>query len=203
MYNQPRIRDEMKTHDKGIAHNFNITNDNGQITMLNEVPQGNSSLSRIGKRIIMKALQMRGRINVASATAVNSKVCVLLIYVRSVNSTGSSVLPNPSEILTAANSFALTNRNYASKFKILRRWDYVVAGSSADPNERSKHVFEEYIVFKKPLVTQWLSGTDTGVYATTEKGALLLMCLGDTATDSPSFSATARLYFNESDGYVY
>jgi len=207
-YTQPRIRDEMKTHDTNILNSaLNSANVITNTHMLNIIPQGNSAISRIGKRVVLKAIQMRGRVRVQSATNINDKVCVLLVYVRSVNSVVSAgtAVPIPSDVLTAGNSQSLTNRNYASKFKILRRWDYIMSGSTATPTEQSNYNFEEYVVFKKPLVTQWQSGGAIGGYDECEKGALLLMTIGDTAAGAtnPNFTANCRLYFNESDGYVY
>lgn len=205
-FSQPRIRDEMKTVDNTVtSQRFNSANLAANTVLLNQVDQGNTANTRIGKRIVMKAIQIRGKIQVPTSATVLDKVTVLLIYVRNVNSTGTATLPLPTEVLAAGTSSGLTNRDAASKFKILRRWDYIVQGNTTVPTEQSKYIFEEYIVFKKPLVTQWLSGSTTGPYSAMEKGGLILMTLGDAVdgATNPVFSFNCRLYYSESDGYVY
>lgn len=208
---QARVRDEMKTCDTALTSgklNFDSTSivDN-MMQQLNAIPQNTSPIGRIGKRCIMKALQIRGHIFVGTAT-VYERISLMLVYVRNVNAiTGTTVLPAITEILATQSSISLTNRDYASKHKILRRWDYVLTGNRTTPTTgREGMPFEEYIVFKKPLLVQYTGISTTGVYNEVEKGALLLISLGLSAngsTTTPVFVGNSRLYFSESDGYAY
>lgn len=215
-YSQPRVRDEMKTYDTGVeiaspTMNFDTAGNStaANARLLNSVAQGNSAITRIGKRIIMKALQIRGVLSVnTSATQINEKCSILLVFMRSVNGNATTTMPAITEILAnpTPNCNSLTNRDYASKHKILRRWDYILTGNNTDSAGPKKIIFEEYVVFKKPLVAQWTSGGTTGAIAEFEKGALVLITIGQSAhvlNQTPIFSCNTRLYFNESDGYVY
>lgn len=211
-----RIREEMKTAEyDGSTNTLTFANDdvitNVAIAHLNVIACGVTSQTRIGKRVIMKALQIRGAI-VPDTASTPQKVSLILVYVRSVNAVAggtTTALPHVTEILTTRSPNALTNRDYASKFKILRRWDYYLSGvsgtSAATGNEG--RVFEEYIVFKKPLLAQWQAGPNTtGIYSEMEKGALLLISLGNVATAATTnykFNFQSRLYFTETDGYAY
>jgi len=206
---RPIVREEMKTCDTvynalefaasgAVASNMQLTNTIGT---------GNSSITRIGKRCIMKAIQIRGAIT-PSAASVHDEICVMLIYVRSNNL--ASTLPAWSEILTSQNSISLTNRDNASKFKILRRWNYNVAGSSTSGSNQTSNMnflFDEYVVFKKPLVAQWKSASVNGTIDEFEKGSLLLCTLGLTNGTGHAalwhFSGESRVYFCESDGYMF
>lgn len=211
MVMQARVRDEMKTVDTTLsAGTLNFDNNSAvaaRMQHINVVTQGTSAIQRIGKRLIMKAVQIRGVIKAASATTVQ-KCSLLLVYVRSVNSiSGTTTLPAMTEIMTNQSANSLTNRDYAGKYKILRRWDFVVTGNITNPaTGNEEKIFEEYIVFKKPLLTQFNSVGTTGVYDQVEKGALLLISLGEDnylSTTTPLFTGYTRVYFSESDGYAY
>lgn len=204
----PRVRDEMKTHDKAIS--FSIANDATTaqaMAVLNEVARNTSAITRIGKKIVMKALQIRGYLQANTATLLD-KVAILLVYVRSNNN--DSLLPPFDSVLESQSAIALSKRDNASKFKILRRWDYTIAGNNTgtgNQTDKSNFVFEEYITFKKPLITQWSTDSENGNYATMERGGLLLMGVGYANNMAsliyPTFAANSRLYFHETDGYAY
>lgn len=202
------VREEMKTNDLGnTALEFSTDGSvaNTQV-LVNAIPQGTSSIQRVGKKVLMKALQIRGFIN-AGTTTIMEKVSVLLVYVRSNN---QSTTPTVwADILTTQDNRSLTNRDNASKFKILRRWDYMVLGNSGTAGQQtssSGFPFEEYVVFKKPLVSQWTNASTTGEISHFEKGSLHLCCVGNgvtAGTTKPNFYFRTRLYFCECEGYMF
>lgn len=208
---RPMVREEMKTLDynPGVQSTLPLANDNTApvgMLCLNIVPQGTTAITRLGKKILMKALQIRGCIQPPVTSTLNwDKVSLLLVYVRSNNQ--DAAVPPYTTLLTRQSTFGLTNRDNASKFKILRRWDYVVAGTRATPTDILQIPFDEYIVFKKPLVTQWTQGNSTGVYSAMEKGGLLLIGMGDNIATASNgfwnFIFESRLYFGEDGGYMF
>lgn len=206
---RPMVREEMKTLDlnPGAATTLDFSTDgtNSQTTaLLNAVAQGTSSITRIGKKILMKALQIRGHIYQGTDTGF-TKVSLLLVYIRSNNQAAS--MPSWSEMLTFRGTSGLTNRDNASKYKVLRRWDFALAGVTATPQPSSLFNFEEYVVFKKPLITQFKDATSTPpAIAEYEKGSLHLMAVGNIAQASATrvrMEVSTRLYFCECDGYMF
>lgn len=204
---RPVVREEMKTNDK-LTGTMEFSVDGLVATnmmLLNEIPQGTTAITRIGKRVIMKALQIRGYI-IPGATTIQDKCSVLLVYVRSNNQ--ASTLPPWDTILDTQHSNSLTCRDNATKFKILRRWDYAIGGNGTVGQQVTPIVnFDEYIVFKKPLVAQWITVSAAGSIAQFEKGSLLLCtvgAIGVTANTTKCLGTfRSRLYFSESDGYMF
>jgi hypothetical protein len=198
----------MKTCDTTYTLNF-TADGNVAATMacLNIVPRDTSTIGRIGKQIVMKAIQIRGHI--VPFPAAPSAICVLmLVYVRSNNL--ASTLPAWSEIMTAQDIIGLTNRDNAGKFKILRRWNYVMTGNDSaftTNTDLTRRFVDEYITFKKPLVAKWSSASQAGTIGEFEKGSLLLISVGEQPTSAPTtihqFDFKSRLYFTESDGYMF
>lgn len=200
----PRVKEEMKTHDTDVGFTFNNNGTNAQVMVcVNLVPRDTSAITRIGKRILMKAFHVRGRIYPSSATVMD-KCSLMLVYQRMGN---DNALPNVNDILDTQIPNSLTKRDNASKFKILRRWDFSLIGSTTTPTNASQFIIDEYITFKKPLVVQWSQGNSSGAYTEIEKGALLLVGVGLhpvlSTTLVGNFDAKTRLYFHESDGYAY
>jgi len=207
---RPMVREEMKTNDITSDTTLNCSTD-GTVAatqaVLNLIDTGTSSTTRVGKKIVMKALQIRGKLAASTAT-LQSKVAILLIYVRSNNKDAAPT--TWTNILTSQHSNALTNRDNASRYKILRRWDYSVIGNIAtagQSTEKSMVSFDEYVVFKKPLVASWQASAGAGTaIGDFEKGSLHLCAVGDfsdAGTSRPTLVFRSRLYFCECDGYMF
>jgi len=128
-YPQPKRargkRDETKTVDAALSsmrydNNSAVAN---TMQLLNTVPTGTSGTTRIGKRVNCKAVHIRGYITAASATTLEA-IATILLWIRTPNQ--AVALPAWTEILATQSAAALTNRDNAPKFKILRRWDHKV-----------------------------------------------------------------------------
>lgn len=205
---RPMVREEMKTLDKllqSISCSADGTEAQTQL-LLNNLPPGTDGNSRVGKKVLMKALQLRGRITPGS-TAVDNKVTILLVYVRSNNKAATPTVW--ADMLTSQSPDALSNRDNATKFKILRRWDYALHGNTnavGNVQDSSSYVFEQYVVFKKPLIAQWIAQSAAGAIGDFEKGSLHLCCLSlgaEAGTTKATLVVSTRLYFCECDGYMF
>jgi len=192
-------RPEKKTVDIALS-NLRYSSDAAVANCLQHIsliPQGNTSITRVGKSCILKALAMRGRISAGTAS-VYEKCASMLIWVRSPNL--AATLPAIAEILATQSPDSLTNRDNANKFKILRRWDHIVTGNLTAPATGNEfHNFEEYIPLKN-LECQWKKDDTTGVIASCTKGALLFFTVGLNvygATTTPLFNGNFRLYFED------
>jgi len=163
---------------------------------INQVPIGNSSITRVGRRFSNNAVAIRGHVTSGSTTKV-AHATMFLIWDRNVNQ--SAALPAWTTILTSQTSAALTNKDNAPRFKILRRWDYVLTGNdttAAQSNDTSMIYIDEFVKMKNK-VTLFTAADSTGSYPDMVEGGLLLYCTSNViaGTTSPQFTLSTRLYF--------
>lgn len=165
---------------------------------LNQIPLGNSSVTRIGRRVTMKAVQIRGTIE-AGSSGIISRGALLLIWDRTPNQ--SANLPTWTSIMNTQDSRSLTNKDNAPRYKILRRWDFAVIGNTAlatNLTDQTLFNVEEYIPLKNK-VSVWTSTDVTGLYPTMMEGALLLYATSDDAGVNafPLGTFSTRVYYEE------
>lgn len=168
-------------------------NTTGTITLLNTIVQGPSQNERIGKRVYLKSLLMRG-FAFGGTTAVINDVATMIVYDKRPN----GVVPAITDILTSANSSAFMNDNNTSRFEVLRRKDYVLIGNSTTPSTGQEAIsVDEYIPLKKrPMIFNALG---TGAIADIDEGALYLITVGNNVagTTAASVSVQFRTRFTE------
>lgn len=197
----PRVKSlETKTFNVvNIGMNFDTTSSKvDQIIHINPIPVGGSSQARIGKKISGTAVSIKGYVRCSPDTTYD-KASLMLVWVRSPNLTA---LPDVTDILTGRTSNDHTNLDHASKYKILRRWDYNMIGSSSQPSTGLELQFiDEYIKLKEnKYETLWSNGNTDGSYPGIDKGALLLLSVGLNAFNedsTPVFRGQTRFYFND------
>ena len=194
------IKSEIKTVDSAVNSSFSVDGTVAQtITLLNTIPQDASPTGRIGKKVNMTGVAIRAK--VASNTTLACQKCtLLLVYVR--NNNQAATLPAWTEMLVTQSPNALTNRDNASKFKILRRWDYKVIGDidATPPTSESVQIVEEFVKFKKPLEACWTSAGTAGTIGQFEKGSLLLCCVGEYGQGTGTWASmvgNTRVYFQD------
>lgn len=198
------LKTEVKTVDtnRPIASSLHCSTDATVaqgMQLLNTIPQDSSPTGRIGKKVMMTGVAIRGWI-LTNTTYTTQKASILLVYVR--NNNQAATLPAFTEVLTAQSSNGLTNRDNASKFKILRRWDYAIYGDfdTAPGGNANAFVIEEFIKFKKPLEACWTAAGTAGTIGQFEKGSLILMTVGTTTEASATYAqveCNTRVYFTD------
>lgn len=164
----------------------------GSITLLTVITQGASVNQRVGKRIQLTSLQIRGNV-VAGSTGTTADAAILVVYDRRPTTT-TTIL----DVLKTVASNSMNNDDNTGRFKILRRIDVCMTGNSTTPatGGELKDV-TEYIPLKGlPTVYKALG---TGAIADTEEGALYLITVGDkvAGTTSALLQATTRLRFQD------
>jgi len=163
----------------------------GSITLLNTVAQGASVSQRIGKKWYMKSIQTHGFVQNGS-TAISNLAAWMIVYDK--RPTGS--LPAITDILVTANSQAFNNDVNAGRFKIIRRWEQYLAGSTLAASAGGDTGCEasEYIKINLPVVNK---AAGTGAIGDIEEGALYLVTVGNTAagTAAASLDTGFRLRF--------
>lgn len=160
--------------------------------LLNTVPTGNSAITRIGKKVAAKAIQIRGTLLVSTATKADN-VALMLVWIKTPNL--AATLPAVTEILKTQHVASLTNRDNASKFKIVRRWNYVLTGNQTTPSTGTEEIcIDEYVTLKpSKYESVWSQGSVNGTIGEFEKGALILLCVGEEAYNA---TTTVTIYGN-------
>lgn len=142
----------------------------------NKVKQDTTISGRIGKKILMKELQVNGKIwNGTSADAV--KVRVIVFY----DKRPGTVFPAHNEVLTDDDSYEFFKNDNRSRFVILKDWNQLLCGNFTSVN--ANDTFAKNINFKIKLnkITEFGTGVE-GTVSETETGALYVMAV----TDQPS-----------------
>lgn len=147
----------------------------GTIALINTVSQGTSVQQRVGKKVSLRGLQIRGNMVNSGAAAVANDVAYMIVY----DKRPSGALPSISDILVSANANSMNNDNNAGRFKILKRVDAVLLGrTDAIANVQDTSMLgEDCYLDLKGIPTTYKSAT-TGAIADIEEGALYYVCVG-------------------------
>jgi len=162
------------------SYNFNTSG--GGPTLIATIAQGASVNQRVGKKIMLKSIQIRGSA-VAAATATTNDCALLIVYDR--RPTGA--LPAITDILVSANSIAFNNDANSGRFKILRRMDFTLAGNPTTMTEGFTKNLDDYIKVNLPVE---YAAAGTGAIADVSLGALYIVTVGNQAAGTAAASAT-------------
>lgn len=172
----------------------------GLVTLLNTVAQGTSVNQRVGKKILMKGLQIRGYAG-NGTTATFNDVAFLIVY----DKRPTGALPAVTDILVAANATALNNDANSGRFAIIKRWDGMLLGNLSLTGAVANALVENtaigtdcYVELGKREVVY--KAAATGAIADIEQGALYLVTVGANAagTTAATLVFNARLRFFDS-----
>lgn len=100
------------------------------VTPLDAVPAGNSSVTRIGRDISLKTLTYNMAVFSGVTQSLPAVVRIYVLLDRAPNGTA----PTPEEIFeggvtTTATSFSLPNWDQRGRFRILKRWSWIIGRS--------------------------------------------------------------------------
>ena len=158
------------------------------------IAQGASVNQRIGKKAVIKSIQVRGEC-VADSTTLNSMASLIIVYDR--RPTGS--LPSITDVLVSANANSMNNDVNSGRFKILRRLNYVTIGNNATAGQgtaATAYFIDEYFKVNKPII---FKAAGTGAIANIEEGAIYAITVGNQAagTADANFNVGYRTRFCE------
>ena len=162
----------------------------GSITLLNPIPQGATQITRVGKKVMIKHLQLRGLLAANTATTI-ADTTYLVVYDRR----PTAALPAISDILKNTTSSAFSNDDNTGRFRILRRSDAVLSGNSTTPTTGNEvRDVTEFIKVGLPTVYKALG---TGAIADISEGAIYLVTVGSNAagTTAATLTTASRVRF--------
>lgn len=168
----------------------------GTITLLNVIPQGVTVSQRIGKKALMKTIQLKGFFYPNASATVNNAGAAL-IYDKMSN---GAAIPAVTDIFVSVNPNDMLNDANSNRFVVLKRWSCVLSGtlSATGPyTDVQSADIDDYIKLEKEI--EWNPSAATGVQATINKGALYMVTYGSAAAGvtASTFQYYSRIRFTE------
>lgn len=169
-------------------------NTTGTIVLANTIVQGVATNQRVGKKIQLSSLQIRGNAQ-ADNTTLLALGAIMLVYDR--RPTGA--LPAITDILVTADANSFTNDANTGRFKILKRWQFSLVGNNAtagQATDSSQYSIDDYLPIKNKQTVYKAAGT--GAIADIEEGAIYLVGVGNqvagTADGNANIAIRTRFY---------
>lgn len=154
----------------------------GSIALIPTIAQGTSVNQRVGKKVMLKSIQVRG--NVYSGTSSTATDCAIIIVY---DKRPTGVLPAITDILDTANSNSFNKDINAGRFKILRRIDFALTGNISAPSTGNEMKdASDFFKVNLPLV---FKASATGAIADIEEGAVYLVTVGSNAAGATAGNA--------------
>ena len=183
-------------------------NDAPLIQNLVRVQQGAGIPNRIGNKIALKSLRLRGSVQTTGVTTgIQQQARFMIVYDRQVNGvypTVSNVLSdiNTSNVVTPGNYLSSINPNFYDRFIVLCDKIFIVGAVTTGgtelngPTEQKGFIIDEFIKLKG-LECQFGTSTNTSPIADLNTGALYLITWGDIINgNEPTYmDMTCRLRF--------
>lgn len=165
--------------------------------VINQVPQGTSSITRLGRRIVMKNLLVRGAIAASNTVQASQPVRVCLVYLPSMDRTVTTMPPH-NVIWTAQSPYALRQITDNVDFKIIRQWDCLIGGERDAATTGQEVYWINEMVNLGALEAVWSSSNTNGSFDDMDKGGLCLYFQSLAVNANPiTANLHCRLYFDE------
>jgi len=164
--------------------------------VLNQIPQGTTQSTRLGRRARMTGLRIRGYFKSTTAGAGYNLVSLNVVHQTAPNN--PSAMPAYNTIWIAQAVGSLRNVNDIDKLKIIRSITGKVVGDSDQATTGAEVQWVDEFIDLKPfnVVTEWTTADTTGVYGNMEKGALMLYAQADSTNDC-NFYGSFRVYYED------
>jgi len=167
------------------------TDTTGTITLMNGIATGSDFTDRIGRKILMKSIYIRGVFRMEGTNALSTLSRLLLVYDMQTN----GVAPAITDILKSANSQSQLNLNNRDRFKILMDKQVAIGGQDIAAGGYGSPTTVALKKFKKCRLETIYGGTLSTV-GSINTGALWLISIGDQAAGSAAeFAGSIRVRF--------
>jgi len=181
-------------------------NTTGSFTLLNSPIQGTDMLNRIGRKIVVTSVYVRGRVQLdATGTLVanvsGSQLARMILFI-DYQPNGNT--PALTDVLKEANAMSQLKMNNRDRFKVIADKNYVFDGFvRVDTATQALAAFNRSIAFvkkyKKLALETIYNNGNAGTIADMNSGALYMLWVGDKAvgaTDANAFIST-RIRFKD------
>lgn len=180
-------RNELKNIDSGVPWPaFGVGN--ATVTLLNGCAQGTTALTRLGRRITLRSLYIRGFVGMAATSTGSTPLRLLVVYDKQANATA----PVATDILTVDNLAAVNNLGNSRRFVTLL--DHVVPSiGTAGPQQA------HMALYKKLNHAVEFNAGSAGTIADIQTGSVYVLTYTGTgvAVASLATSMIARVRFED------
>lgn len=163
------------------------------LTLLNGLAQGTTASTRIGRRIQMKSIEMKGFAN-AQSTSDFQTVRFAIVLDKQAN----AAAPAFTDIYDAATPYALRNISNKARFWVL--WDSGLKDISGNNSFMCDTSVESLEIYKRiNIPVQYNAGT-AGTVGDIQTNALYFVAIGSKATGTTSamFTGNIRIRYDDS-----
>lgn len=168
--------------DRAVSnYTFDTT---GSLSLIPTIAQGTSKITRVGQKVKLDSVQIRGIASSNSATILATGAMMIVHDRRP-----KGALPLVTAILTSVSPAAHLNDDNSHRFQIVRRWDYEFIGNNtADGSGKNYYTVNHFIPMNIPV--RYNGTGTTGLISTIDEGALYLLQVGNQVTGTTA-AATA------------
>lgn len=173
----------------------------GQIVYNSQVPEGATASARLGQRVKLLAMHIRGSININALQTgpFNDTVGYWLIYDKQPNGATPTVASLFSQNNNAGEAFAdESNGIHGNRFVYIKRFQRNLGPYLAGSNCPNVIPINHYIkIPSKCGITTYERGNTTGLLTGCVNGALFIVPFGLFSTNSSAMNWHSRLYFQD------
>lgn len=165
----------------------------GSVTLLNGVATGTDFTDRIGRKIIIKSLYLRGIIQPVDNNTGNTLCRMIIVYDNQAN----GVAPAITDVLKSASPVAQLNMNNRDRFKILvdKQWGLAVISDAASQSVAGSPTVFSFKKYKKCNLETLFNGT-TNAIGSIATGSIYMITVGNQAVgNGGTGSISSRIRF--------
>lgn len=190
---QRRSPEEQKVIDTAQA-SYSMDS-SGTVVLLNGVATGTDFTNRIGRRVTISSIQIRGIIRPTDLGTNPQCVRLMLVY----DTQPNGALPAVGEVVQNLNGTTMLNLNNRDRFKVIMDKQYAIGGISDTATQAyamSPTVFNVKM-YKKCNYDVIFDGT-TNAISDIQSGSIFLLTLGsEAAATGATLQASIRLRFKD------
>ncbi len=177
-YRRRSMRSELKRSVSIIADG-NVDATTGRVSLMNGIAEGAAINQRVGRRINMVSILLRGLVSKVSA---NTDAAVSIRFALAYDTQPGSALPVIDDFwdnsATTSNLLGPRKLDYLNRFKTLSTWTIVVHGTENVSTGSTQLPWEKYVKLRKGTYYDGVLGT----IASLAKGGLYLFEQGSKQT---------------------
>lgn len=192
IYPRSDLGPELKYLDTSATGTFNYSGGSPGIVLLNGVSAGTNNINRVGRKILMKSLEMRIQFVKGGATGASTCVRMLIVYDKQTN----QALPAFSDVLAVAgdNLDPFKSRNIENTERFIVLCDELINFASVASIDPSTWSAKKFLYFQLPVRFD----SNSGGIADITTGSLLLMFLdNNTGAAATTCSYSSRVKWTD------
>jgi len=186
---------ELKFFDTTNSFTFDATGEVPATGQLNLIPQGVTESTRVGRKCILKSIQMRGIITFAPAAAAAAASTAYLYLVLDKQANGAAA--GIQDVFTSTNlASAFHNLANSQRFVVLKKMKYTMA-PSAGVTTAYNNSTRAYDLYKKCNIPLEFSSTTGAITEIRSNNVFLLAGTDGQSDDTISCVGVTRIRFSD------